>query len=316
MVPSLRRVSGVFAVVLLGASPALAAPKVAALVPALRPAGAPEVRDKFQDSITRGIGEGGADALPSGEVRMRLAGTPDAFACSGPGACAQKAATTLHVDHTVATEIVIAGKDYTIRMKLLDASGKELAHNEDSCDICTVKEADDAVARTAAKLVSMNKGAMESAAPTAIPPPREPPPPPPPREPQPAPTVMPPAQPSPIVSTTPPPTVEKKPFPWRGLAIGALALGVVGVAAGAALVAIDGQPTCSAPAGMDPKKFCKNVYDTVGGGGALLAVGLVGLAGSGVLFYFDHRSRHQRPTTVSLVPLLEGGAMATVGTRF
>jgi hypothetical protein len=114
----------------------------------------------------------------------------------------------------------------------------------------------------------------------------------------------------------PTPTVEKKPFPWRGLAIGSLALGVVGIAVGAPLVAIDGQPTCTPPAGQDPRKYCKDVYNTVGGGATLLTVGILGLAGSGVLFYFDYRSRHQRPTTVSIVPLLTGGAMASVSTRF
>jgi hypothetical protein len=321
MVPcSFRRVSGVLVLALVGAAgPAFAAPKVAALVPTLRPSGAAELRDKFQDAVTRGIADGGVDAIPTGEVRMRLAGT-DAFTCSGAGPCAQKAATTLRADHTVASELVIAGKDYTIRLKLLDGTGKEVAHTEDTCDICTVKEADEALARATAKLISSNKAAMESGATTMVspPPPRPAPPPvvtPPPHVETPPPAATNPPPPA-AVLTTPPPVKEKKPIPWRGLAIGSLALGVVGIAIGAPLIAIDGQPTCSAPAGMDPKKFCKNVYNTAGGGGTMLAVGIVGLAGAGVLFYFDYRSRHQHPTTVSLVPLLEGGALATVGTRF
>jgi hypothetical protein len=304
------------------AGPAIAAPKVAALVPVLRPSGAAELRDKFQDAVTRGIADGGADAIPTGEVRMRLAGT-DAFTCSGAGPCAQKAAMTLHADNTVATELVIAGKDYTIRLKLLDSVGRELAHTEESCDICTVKEADDAVARAASKLIGTNKSTMEGGASATVvqpPPPRPTPPPPPPPHVETPPPTPPPSTvntpPPAAIVTPPPPKAEKKPIPWRGLAIGSLALGVVGIAVGAPLVAIDGNPTCTPMPGQDPKKVCKEVYNTAGGGGTLIAVGILGLAGSGVLFYFDYKSRHQPSTTVSLVPLLGGGAMASVGTRF
>jgi hypothetical protein len=87
----------------------------------------------------------------------------------------------------------------------------------------------------------------------------------------------------------------------------------VGLAVGIPLLAIDGDPTCDLP---NPRKNCPEVYNTAGGGAALVTLGVGGLAAAGVLFYLDYRSRH-RPNvpTVSLGPV-SGGAMVTAGGRF
>ncbi|HEY1586453.1 MAG TPA: hypothetical protein VGH63_12250, partial [Polyangia bacterium] len=117
--------------------------------------------------------------------------------------------------------------------------------------------------------------------------------------------------PPPGTETPPPVKSERKTFPWRPVAITSLVIGVVGIAVGAPLVAIDGNPTCSSP---NPKTSCPNVYNTVGGGATMLTLGLAGVAASAVLFYFDHRARKQA-TTVSLSPTV-GGAAMSVGGRF
>jgi hypothetical protein len=101
-------------------------------------------------------------------------------------------------------------------------------------------------------------------------------------------------------------------FPWRPLAITSLVLGVVGIAVGAPLVIIDGQPTCNAPM---PQKSCPEVYNTVGGGGALLAFGIAGALASVPLFVLDHRARHRTVPKVSVLPLV-GGAFVSAGTSF
>jgi hypothetical protein len=62
---------------------------------------------------------------------------------------------------------------------------------------------------------------------------------------------------------------------------------------GIPLIAIDGRPTCDAP---DPITQCPFVRDTARAGGALTAVGVVGLAAAGVFIYLDLR-RPREPSS-------------------
>src|SRR5690349_17070926 len=92
---------------------AAAAPRVAALVPAMKPGAAPELRDRFHEAVTRGISTaGGVELVPSGEVRMRLAISEEQLNCAGPGICAARASLTLRTDRLVATELNVVGKTY------------------------------------------------------------------------------------------------------------------------------------------------------------------------------------------------------------
>jgi hypothetical protein len=303
--------------VLLVSSTAVAAPKLAALVPTVKPPAAPELRDRFHEAVTRGLTAGGEDVIGAAEVRLRLGASEELLNCSGPGACVARVAQTLHVDRAVATEIDVNGKDYVIKLRLLDAVGRELAKVDEPCDICTVKEADEAVARAATKLAAAAKSLPAETAPPArveTPPPPKveaPPPkvetPPPPKAETVPPSVA-------VAPTEPAATVQReqqKMFPWRAVAITSLVVGVVGIAIGAPLVAIDGNPTCNLP---NPRTSCPDVYNTLGGGAAMLTIGIAGVAASGVLFYLDHRAR-KRAATVSVLPL-SGGAYVSAGGRF
>ena len=298
---------GFGACLVLGGS-ASASGRIGALVPTIRPLSAPEVRDRFHEAVTRGLQTGGDDVVVAAEVRLRLGAAEELLNCAGTGACVARAAQALRADRVVATDIEIVGKDYTVKMRLLDAVGRELATADEPCDICTLKEADEAVARAAGKLA-----AAARALPGEPLPKQESPPPPPKVE-------------TPPKAETPPPKVElppvapespsagqreRKVFPWRPVAIASLAVGLVGVVVGIPLLAIDGQPTCNMP---DPRKSCAEVYNTLGGGAAMLSLGIAGVAASGVLFYFDHRARKSRPT-VSLMPT-PGGVYLTAGGRF
>jgi hypothetical protein len=315
----------VVAGLLLHVAAAFAAPKTGALLPTLRPAAPNELRDRMHDAITRGMSAAGMDTVQGAEVRMRLALSEEQLNCAAPGPCAARAAMNLRVDRLVATEVIIAGKDYTIRMKLLDQAGREVGKVEEACDICTVKEADEAVARAATKLINNNRAAItESAPPPPAPAPPKPEPLPTQPKPQPSePTPAPVAQPTPTpaaTTTEPAKPADKKPIPWRWLAVGMLGVGVVGLAVGIPLLAIDGNPTCTPPPGQDPKKVCKELYDTAAGGGVMLAVGLASLATSGAFWYLDHRQRKQanapKVTAFDVFPLREGGAVVSVGGRF
>jgi hypothetical protein len=304
----MRRLRGVASlVVLLASTSAMAAPHVAALIPLTKPAAAPELRDRFHEAVTRGFGD---EALGAAEVRLRIGASEEMLGCTGPGGCVARIAQNLHVDRLIASEIDVTGKDYVIKLRLLDGVGRELAKVDEPCDICTVKEADEAVARASGKLAAAAKALPPETAPPAT---VETPPPPkvetPPKLETPPPKVeTPPA----ITEPTPPPAQrEKKMFPWRAVAITSLVVGVVGIAVGAPLVAIDGNPTCNLP---NPKTSCPDVYNTKGGGAAMLTLGIAGVAASGVLFYFDHRAR-KKAATVSLSPL-PGGAYLSAGGTF
>jgi hypothetical protein len=304
--------------VLLCAAPAAAAPRIAALVPQMRPAVVPELRDRFHEAVTRGLQGPDLDVTPAAEVRLRLGVSEELMNCPGAGPCAARAITALRADRLVSSEIAVFGKDYTIRMSLLDPAGREMQRIEETCDVCTVKEADDAVARAAGKVAALaraSSGPVVTAPPPrpVAPPPRPvevpPPPPPPPTAPAPAPTPPPVA--APVPAPAPPPQAETHGFPWRAVAIASTVAGVVGIAVGIPLLVIDGDPTCDAP---NPRKNCPEVYNTAGGGAALLTLGVGGVAAGAVLFYLDYRSRH-RPATprLSFAPLAGGGLVTASG---
>jgi hypothetical protein len=192
-------------------------------------------------------------------------------------------------------------------MRLVDATGRELAKADEPCDICTVREADEAIARAAGKLA-----AAARTLPTEPPPPpkAETAPPPPPKHPP----VVEPQKTEPVggPSDRVPAAGAKKGFPWRPVAISSLVVGLAGIVVGIPLLVIDGQPTCSLP---NPRTSCPEVYNTVGGGAAMLSLGIAGVAASGTLFYFDHRARKKAAPRVAIVPTA-GGVFVTAGGRF
>src|SRR5881227_2696345 len=116
-----------FGACLLLAGSVSAAGRIGALVPQIRPQAAPEVRDRFHEAVTRGLQGGGDEVVVAAEVRLRLGATEEMLNCGGTGACVARAAQALRVDRLVATDIDIAGKDYSIKMRLLDGVGRELA---------------------------------------------------------------------------------------------------------------------------------------------------------------------------------------------
>ena len=302
----------------LASTSAVAAPHTAALIPAVKPTAAPELRDRFHEAVTRGYQAGGEEMIGAAEVRLRIGASEEMLGCSGPGACVARIAQNLHIDRAVASEIDVNGKDYVIKLRLLDAVGRELAKVDEPCDICTVKEADEAVARAATKLAAAAKALPAETAPPAIaetpPAPKVETPPPAPKVETPPPVVAAPTpEPTPAPAPVTPQREQQKMFPWRTVAITSLVVGVVGIAIGAPLVAIDGNPTCNLP---NPRTACPDVYNTIGGGAAMLTIGIAGVAASGVLFYFDHRARKRAAaSSVAVTPLL-GGAQLTAGGRF
>jgi hypothetical protein len=310
-------VGGAVGVVALTPSPASAqAIRAAALPPQLKGTDtSPELRNKFEDAVVRGLATLNGPAGPNGELgevmtaaatRARLG--DELSACAGTPACLPRAVASLGVNRLFATDLSINGKTYTMSLKLYDRQGHELTHADDTCDICTVHEAEEAVTKAAARLAAVARTLpIDASAPPPLVGST-------PAHPAETSSVPPsPMQPPPL--TAGPPVVvrhERRHVPWRGLAFGSLALGVVGIGAGVPLLVIDGRPTCNLP---DPSHSCPHVYNTAGGGATLVALGAIGLIGSVPLFYFDWRSTHRPVTALSLRggPLAGGAGMQLSG---
>ena len=289
--------------------------RAAALAPQLKGvASTPELRDKFHEAVLKGLqglaAGSESEVLSGAETRSRLG--EDLLGCSGQAPCLPRATSALRANRVVATEITVAGKSYTIALRLYDGQGRELTHADDLCEICTVREADEAVTKAAARLAAVARTfpveptaererekprTAEKSRPTPAPPPPPP---------TPSPMQEPPAR------TAAPVVKEQHRFPWRPLAFTSLAIGIVGLAAGIPLIVIDGRPTCDAP---DPVHQCKEVYNTLAGGATLAALGGLGLVASIPLFYFDSRDRRQKVTALRVigVPAVGGGALALAG---
>lgn len=299
--------------------------RAGALAPQIKSGGnTPELRDKFHEAVLRGLSSLNGPSGPRGELgevisiwetRQKLG--EELMSCGGQAACLGRAIAALRVNRLFSTELSVAGKSYTISMRLFDGQGHELTHVEELCEICTVREADESVAKAAQRLAAASRTfpieavvpekTPEVAKPTPAPPPKE--------EPPPQPTASPmQASPNPQ-PTAPPPSKERRHIPWRPLGFGAVGLGIVGLAVGIPLLVIDGRPTCDAP---DPTRACPEVYNTAGGGAAMIALGAIGLIGSVPLFYMDYRDRNR--SAISSLFLrggpLGGGASVTLGGSF
>ncbi len=306
----------------IGLAPGLAAAqgiRAGALAPQFKGASStPELRDKFHDSIVRGLGALTGPSGPNGELgevisasdaRARLG--EELIGCGGQASCLAKATAALRVNRLVATELTVIGKSYTISLRLYDGQGHELTHAEDLCEICTVREAEEAMVKVTARIAAAARTFPVEPVAAATPDRREPAKTPS-REESPQQT----STASPMQEAPPQPTVVKarRRFPWRAVGFASLGLGIVGLAVGIPLVVIDGRPTCDAP---DPSHTCPEVYNTAGGGAAMLAIGAIGLVASIPLLYLDWRSRSRPVSSLRLFGApASGGATVGLGGTF
>jgi hypothetical protein len=324
--------------------------RVVALAPQIKPPSPNEIRDRFHESVVRGLAKS-ADAVPVADVRMWATGDPKLFQCDS-GACAGQVAAVMKADRVVVTQVETAGKTYSIKLHAFDADGQDAGTANESCDICTVREAATAVEHAAEKLST----ALASSRPVAARPKSEPPPKvvivekPAVEEDEPRPSVRPastaahPAVITPAVETsTPTPVtqiaqaepaavtgsgvpktevVEKPPAgpPYRALGYTALAVGVALIVPtavfgyyagkGGGYLNEDGSVCTSA----DPVHTCKRLYDYKGNTAGAVVAGIgsaFALTTGAVLLYIDHKRRHP-PTapTVGVGPLPGGFAVA------
>lgn len=287
----------------LTAAPAALGAKVAALQPRLSStSGTPsaELRNRFQDALARGLQQGaagGVEVLSGSDVRARLR-VADILGCV-EGPCLSKAAQELTADRLVTAEIDVSGKYYSITVRLFDQGGVEMQRFSESCDICTVRQADEVLGLVAARLApwALRPGPTDRAREATRAEERV--------------TVTPPAP-----APAPPPAPELRRTYFRVGWIAALAVGGAFMIASVPLLyyaSKDGQTNCDPSV---PRKDCPTIYQgNLGAGlGLLLGAGLIG-GGSvfAVLYALDHRARRGTGPRVSLLPLLDGGMLTFEG---
>ncbi len=289
----------------LGASAPAHGAKVAPLAPRLPVSAAPELRDRFQDAIARGLQLGavtGVEVMAGSDVRVRLQANNELLGCQG-GTCLTRAVTELKVDRLALAEIDVSSKNYSIQLRLIDQGGAEIWRTAENCDICTVREADEAVARAAARMGpwiarpgptdQANAAAQAKAAAAA-----------------------PPVAPSNIPSAEQTPEAHHLYYRY-GWISAAVVGGLFVVAAVPFLVYAgkDGQTNCDPS--VNPRN-CPTIYKgNLGAGLGLLSAGVVAGGGTfAILYYLDRRQQRQSPPPrVSLVPTA-GGAMLGLEGRF
>lgn len=262
---------------------AQAAP-VAPLVPQMTPAKADEIVVRFHDALAKGLGEGGLEPLSTAHVRTK---SKDACAAS---ACALRALGTLRGDTAAVAKINTVGKNYTIEVRLFGAREAKVSGR---CDICTLMEALSTTRKLAKQLAT--EAAAKTPAKTPV------------KTPVKTPT---------ITKVTPPsttPTVgtkrEGRRWPlWPVLA--AAGVGVLGLAVGIPLVAMDGDPTNCRGEPRPDGRNCQDVYSTSGAGWTFTTMGIAGLATAGVLFYLYLTSPKRDATTTAELPWLHRVSIA------
>lgn len=324
--------------VVVGAAATAQAERVAPLSPAIEPPPAPELKIRFHDAVGRGLQQGGqvgVDVVAGADVRTRLMGADDLLTCT-QGACLTRAVAELRADRLVVTEVVIRGKSYSFTLRLLDQGGQEVWHTSESCDICSVREADELLAQAAARVAPWvsRPGPTDKAKQAAA----KPVPPPKPVVPEPGkPAVAAPSKPVAPAAPKPETKIETKiesgtgmtelrPLPTDKGPEGATTyrpyyryawIGALAVAGGFAISSIPflyySSKGNGATCGSADPKSCQTLYDyktNLGAGLGLLLGGgvLVGGGAFALFYYLDHRE-HKKAVRASLAPLV-GGAMA------
>jgi hypothetical protein len=297
----LRLTRGLATLVLVGAAvTARAETRVAPLTPRVTPPATVEIVERFHGALAQSLERGrGLSVVPLQEIRLAQS-QPDLLACNAAG-CLQRLASLLMATRVLATDVRVVGKAYAVSVRVFDELGREVARAERRCEICTLAEAEATIARIGAE-VELKLGAAPPpvSPPTSVPATRPP---------TSAPATAPWATPTPPVPPPPPkPTLVERMHGWNWKLVGIVAAGVavVGIAAGAPLVAVSGDPTCDLP---DGRLTCPRVYRTAGGGATLLTVGLLAAAASGTSFYLHYRWRAKR-VEVTPVPTPRGGAVS------
>ena len=320
----------------------------------MKPAGSSELRDRFHDALAKAVKPAG-DVPSGEQVRSRLSATPDLLNCAGGPCVTRTATLLRADRVVVPTVEVEGKNYTVKLKIFDNTGAEAGVVEEERCEICTVKEAAKSVERLGERSVAVlqapaavtpvaarvpqvdddpgmrpsptrNEPVTSTIQPAPAPPqpiqpaPLPPPPPPVVAQPEPPPVgpMLPPppvaVQPAPV-AVAPQPADSSSGVPYRGLAIGAFALGAVALAgtiAWGVYASKDGNylnsdgSTCTA---ADPKHNCPKQFSGNTAGAAVSGVVAVAAIGAGaLLLYLDHKHKKPGAPTVMALPTRDGFA--------
>jgi hypothetical protein len=229
-------------------------------------------RGALRLSLTGGLAAAGFDVVPDEEMTLKLKSVPGLAGCETT-TCLKRLGEIVHARAALKASIEMIGTSrYLTTLQLVDTeSGRELARVDDTCEICTLSEANDAVSNAAAAL----KAKLE--------PPRA--------APAPAP------QPTAVVTAPSPPPPDRSTLAMRYAGFALLGVGAVGFIVGFAELGVDHSRACTPPPGFVD---CPQRVDTSVGQAFGFVTGALGVSSGAVLTYFGYR----KPRTLSLAPSL------------
>lgn len=261
--PSTSRLVGVMGIVALGVAPAMA-DRVAVPMPRTAGVDTAALREGFRRSLAGGLASAGHEVVASSSLDQVVASVPALRDCDTE-TCMVRLGELTAAGVVLRSAIELVGSsNYHFHLDLYDARSHRLASSvDDTCTICTIREANEALSRTAAalgRLVPASPSVGIARLPASGPPPVR----------------------RPATVSTPRSRL------FLGLGIGSLLVGLGASGAGAALVAIDGRTSDGFDATGQPSR---STLHTVIPGAVLLAAGGLFLAGCGVLFWRSHATR-------------------------
>lgn len=216
-------------------------------------------RGALRLSLTGGLAAAGFEVVADEEQTQKLRTVPGLAGCE-TSACLKRLGEVLGVKAALKAQIEMIGSSrYLTSLTLIDTeSGRELARIDDTCEVCTLSEANDSVSNAAAAL----KAKLE--------PPRAPPP----------------VTPPPALVATPEPGPSKLTLALRYGGIALLGVGLVGMVVGFAELGIDHSRQCTVPPGF---LDCPTRVDTRNGQIFGFVTGSLGLAAGAVATWLGWR---------------------------
>jgi len=229
----------------------------------------PGLREGFVVSLTGGLTAGGHEVVGSVELDRALWDTPALVGCD-TDTCLDRLGLLIGARAVLRAGIEVVGSsNYHFRLDLYEvASHRVIGSLDDTCTVCTVHEAKEALSRGAASLV--RRLPMGGASAQAV---------------QPAPAL---AASSPAKATIATPRSRL----YLGLGTTSLVLGLGAVGGGAALLVLDGRTQD----GFDPSGQPERTTLSTGVPGAILtAAGGLLLVGGGLFLWRSHANRRPSP---------------------